>query len=199
MIEEIVEMRKNGARIAEIAEKFGISREKAGKICTNRGIVRVQHTTQGERNAIIEARNQGESIVRIAEMFGRSEETVKRVLRNGNAIRRPRKRVQGTPLEDEICRRHIAGDKTISIIKEPGVARKTIEEIVQKHGIQRDKRERTDTGIDLDALAPRETFPVNDSFELEEEERKRLEEIRAAKIKNWKRLNNERVKNEIHH
>ena len=130
-IAEIIEMRKGGAKVAEIAEKFGISREKAGKICTNRGIVLVQHTTQSERNAIIEARKNGISIVGIAEMFGRSEETVKRVLRNSGTSS-PRRRVQGTEIEDEICRRYANGDKTISIIKELGVARKTIEDIVRK-------------------------------------------------------------------
>lgn len=180
-------MRKNGGKLAEIAETFGIERSRVGKICTKYGLSR-RHTTQYERDAILEARKQGATVNELTEMFGRSEATIDRILKTGGADGRFGRRVQGTEVEDEICRRYINGDTTISIINDLGVARKTIENIVKKHGIQRQKREHTCDDIDLDSLSPREAFPVSDTFDLDEEERNRLEEIRAAKIKNWNRL-----------
>lgn len=187
-IHEVIAMRKCGGKVLEIADKFGVAKSCIGRILKKYGLSR-NKTTPQERIAIVEAHKNGRTVEELKTIFGRCEETIETILRTDGVYTPVKFRhVNGTPLEEEICRRYVNGDKTISIINELRVGRKTVEAIIRKHGIQRKKREQTGEIIDLDALTPRQSFPVSDTFDLDEEERNRLEEIRAAKIKNWNRL-----------
>lgn len=184
-VAEMVAMRKSGSKISEIVEVFGVTKSCVGRILKKYGLSR-NKTTPEERQAIVKAHNDGYSVKDLVEIFGRQEGTIEQILRTKGVFEPTHfRRVNGTPIEEEICRRYQRGDTTISILTDLKVGRKTLESIVKRHGIQRPKRESNPAPVDFDGLTPCDTFPKTDLFDLTEEERDRLEEIRAAKIKNW--------------
>ena len=190
-----------GLTIKQIKERLKVSDETINKILRKHGLAK-RYMTQEDRDAIVKMRERGLSIDEITEEIGRTRKTVSNVLLEAGFVIRRYSKVMGTPLEEECIRRYRNGESGRSIIRDTGISKSSLRDLVIRNGLDRGNRVPThscDYTADLDSLTPREAFPINDSFNLHEEERNRLEEIRAAKIKNWNRLNQERTKNEVHH
>lgn len=69
-----------------------------------------------------------------------------------------------------------------------GCRRDTIYVHAKRLGMTRELKVAKYKPIDLDSLSPMSCFPKTDTFELKPEDRARLEEVRAAKIRNYERL-----------
>lgn len=195
---QIIELRVGGASIKSIAAELHVSAPTVSMIIKKRGLLSRQCVSLENRNAIIEMHARGTSIRELAEIFGRAEHTIRSIL-NGTSVlmsERSRQVVVGTPLEDEVVRRYQAGESSVSIVRDMGISKSTLQKIINLHGIKREY-EAAPKPLDFDRLAPREVFPPNDTFDLHEEERKRLEEIRAAKIRNYQKLEEGREQDEI--
>lgn len=195
---QIIELRVGGASIKSIAAEFHVSAPTVSRIIKKRGLLSRQYVSLENRNAIIEMHARGTSIRELAETFGRAEHTIRSIL-NGTSVlmsERSRQVVVGTPLEDEIVRRYQAGESSVFIVREMGISKTTLQKVINLHGVKREYHA-APIPVDFDRLAPYEAFPPNDTFDLHEEERKRLEEIRAAKIRNYQKLEEGREQDEI--
>lgn len=197
--DQIVELRQMGLTPKQIGERLNVSYKTVYKTLKRNNLV-IPRLTREEKEIAIKMREQGMTIAEIAKEVGHSNTTVKAIIKDGGLVPRRYLRVMGTPLEDEIVERYRNGESGVSIMNDTGVSKKALRDLVLRHGLDRGYKAPPKHGnytADLDKLAPYESFPPNDTFDLHEEERDRLEEVRAAKIKNWKRLNEERIKNEI--
>lgn len=191
-------MRKDGASVKSIAAELHVSAPTVRRIVRKCGLLHRFYVSPENREAILEMRAAGATIEEIAETFGRAKHTIAGILDGTSVLMSERSRqvVVGTPLEDEIVRRYQAGESSVSIVRNMGISKTTLQKVINLHGIKREY-ETAPEPVDFDRLAPCELFLPNDTFELREEERKRLEEIRAAKTRNYQKLEEGREEDEI--
>jgi predicted transcriptional regulator len=182
----IIELYHEGKTVKEISELLNMPYGAVRYITYKNGLRSSEknHQVSAERRRIArEMVQQGYKVKEIAEHLGISRVTVRTYtldLRYNS--------LDG--IEEEVVKRIKNGDTKASIQREFKITRRRVDSICKKHGISRPKRVFTEEpfDVDLDQLMPKASFPPTDEFELYKRERARLEEVRAAKIRNWERL-----------
>ena len=172
----------------EIAAKFGISPKKVSEIAPQK--IR-KNTTEEERAAIHAAYANGKSVSDIALDFDRSRDCIRIILRD------VRPRIDRNAVVNEVIKRFLSGEPHSAIYHALGINSHRYYEILRRNGLSAGVAEHKPFNADLDKLSPKDNFPKQDNFELEPQDRDRLEEIRRAKIRNYHRLVEKGQDNEI--
>ena len=100
---KIVEMRDKGKyKLREIAEVFGISRQRVLQICDREGCRKLRLITDDERKLIVAMYNEGHGIIEVGRKFSRSPSTIRAICVAAGVRIRQRRRHSGAAINRRV-------------------------------------------------------------------------------------------------
>lgn len=202
--DDIVKYTESGLSQKEVAAKLGIvSQQYVSDVLRSMGFGHTKLTKEQDE-AIVARYKSGETIAKLAVFYGVSNKTIIARVRHLDEFKRREKVLRKVTDETkkEIVKFYDQEVSISAIARKVGYSDFAVRSVLKERGIYKefdpDSVWGTSAELDLDTVAPRESFPPFDFFDLKPEHRKRLEELRQAKIKRWQNIHKKKgIDNEI--